>query len=73
MAYICCVCVCLFLPQSLMDEFNPSLQKLVLLGNSYVQAFKGKKERKSYQCVNEDLSLSGYLCVMYTQLSLQVL
>ncbi|XP_026209235.1 brain-specific angiogenesis inhibitor 1-associated protein 2-like protein 2 [Anabas testudineus] len=25
---------------SLMDEFNPSLQKLVLMGNSYVQAFK---------------------------------
>ncbi|XP_026180985.1 brain-specific angiogenesis inhibitor 1-associated protein 2-like protein 2 isoform X2 [Mastacembelus armatus] len=25
---------------SLMDEFNPSLQKLVLLGNSYVQAFR---------------------------------
>ncbi|KAK2894071.1 BAR/IMD domain-containing adapter protein 2-like 2 [Channa argus] len=25
---------------SLMDEFNPSLQKLVSLGNSYVQAFK---------------------------------
>ncbi|XP_022051648.1 brain-specific angiogenesis inhibitor 1-associated protein 2-like protein 2 isoform X2 [Acanthochromis polyacanthus] len=25
---------------SLMDEFNPSIQKLVSLGNSYVQAFK---------------------------------
>ncbi|XP_049925194.1 brain-specific angiogenesis inhibitor 1-associated protein 2-like protein 2 [Epinephelus moara] len=25
---------------SLMDDFNPSLQKLVLLGNSYVQAFQ---------------------------------
>uniref|UniRef100_A0A3Q3J4T6 IMD domain-containing protein n=1 Tax=Monopterus albus TaxID=43700 RepID=A0A3Q3J4T6_MONAL len=25
---------------SLMDELNPSLQKLVSLGNSYVQAFK---------------------------------
>lgn len=27
-----------------MDEFNPSLQTLVSLGNSYVQAYKGKKE-----------------------------
>ncbi|XP_022612725.1 brain-specific angiogenesis inhibitor 1-associated protein 2-like protein 2 [Seriola dumerili] len=26
---------------NLMDEFNPSLQKLVSLGNSYIQAFKG--------------------------------
>ncbi|XP_059204200.1 brain-specific angiogenesis inhibitor 1-associated protein 2-like protein 2 [Centropristis striata] len=25
---------------TLMDEFNPSLQKLVLLGNSYIQAFQ---------------------------------
>ncbi|XP_029612750.1 brain-specific angiogenesis inhibitor 1-associated protein 2-like protein 2 [Salmo trutta] len=26
---------------SLMDQFNPSLQKLVSLGNSYMQAFQG--------------------------------
>lgn len=38
--------VFVFPSQSLMDEFNPGLQKLVSLGGSYVQAFKGKKGKK---------------------------
>lgn len=33
------------LEQNLVDEFNPSLQKLVSLGNSYIQAFRGETVR----------------------------
>lgn len=54
------VYVFVFLKQGLMDDFNPSLQKLVSLGNSYVQAFQGKTERerkKEKQYVNQNFSL----------------
>lgn len=37
-----CLCAHASRTQNLMEQFNPGLQKLVSLGNSYVQAFQGE-------------------------------
>lgn len=44
------------LEQNLVEDFNPSLQKLVSLGNSYIQAFRGKSSSGKRQ---QDRSFSS--------------
>lgn len=41
--------------QNLMDQFNPGLQKLVTLGNSYIKAFQGE-----HICVFSNILLKVY-------------
>lgn len=38
-----CVSWMYFCLQNLMEHFNPGLQKLVALGNTYVKAFQGER------------------------------
>uniref|UniRef100_A0A8C4SHT7 Uncharacterized protein n=1 Tax=Erpetoichthys calabaricus TaxID=27687 RepID=A0A8C4SHT7_ERPCA len=47
------------LSSSIIETFNPSLQKLVSLGNNYVQAFQGEKASEVKKYSNISVSLQG--------------
>lgn len=38
--------------QSIMEQFNPGLQRMVALGNSYIQAFQGKSTLERMNAVD---------------------
>lgn len=44
-----------------MDQFNPSMQRLVALGNNYIQAFQGNGTSISERCVKAESEMEGVL------------